>query len=52
MISRIVQEAKALQEIGIGVIGIMSNVGRSPRLIRAMKEFARQNGFTFPYVED
>lgn len=52
VIGRIVQEAKALQEIGIGVIGIMSNVGDPRDSFDAMKEFARQNGFTFPYVED
>ena len=52
VISRIVQEAKALQEIGIGVIGIMSNVGDPRDSFDAMKEFVRQNGFTFPYVED
>ena len=52
VINRIVQEAKALQEIGIGVIGIVSNVGDPRDSFDAMKEFARQNGFTFPYVED
>ena len=52
VISRIVLEAKALQGIGIGVIGIMSNVGDPRDSFDAMKEFARQNGFTFPYVED
>ena len=52
VIGRIVQEAKALQGIGIGVIGIMSNVGDPRDSFDAMKEFARQGGFTFPYVED
>ncbi|HET7680581.1 MAG TPA: thioredoxin family protein [Xanthobacteraceae bacterium] len=52
VISRIVQEARALQEIGIGVIGIMSNVGDPRDSFDAMKEFARQNAFSFPYVED
>jgi peroxiredoxin len=52
VISRIVEEAKALQAIGIGVIGIMSNVGDPRDSFDAMKEFARQNGFSFPYVED
>ena len=52
VIARIAQEAKALQDIGIGVIGIMSNVGDPRDSFEAMQEFARQNGFTFPYVED
>jgi peroxiredoxin len=52
VISRIVQEARALQETGIGVIGVMSNVGDPRDSFDAMKEFARQNGFSFPYVED
>jgi len=52
VISRIVEEAKALQQIGVGVIGIMSNVGDPRDSREAMAEFAQQNGFTFPYVED
>src|SRR5689334_12600612 len=52
VISRIVEEASALQTIGIGVIGIMSNVGDPRDSLEAMQDFARQNGFTFPYVED
>ena len=54
VISRIVQEAKALQQIGIGVIGIMSNdQEESPAdSFEKMREFARQQGFTFPYVVD
>jgi peroxiredoxin len=52
VISRIVEEARALQKIGIGVIGIMSNVGDPRDSLDAMKDFARQNGFSFPYVED
>jgi peroxiredoxin len=52
VISRIVEEAKALQQIGIGVIGIMSNLGDPRDSFDAMKEFARQNGFSFPYVVD
>ena len=52
VISRIVQEARALQTLGIGVIGIMSNVGDPRDSFEAMQDFARQNGFTFPYVED
>jgi len=52
VISRIVEEAKALQQIGIGVIGIMSNLGDPRDSYEAMKEFARQHGFSFPYVVD
>jgi peroxiredoxin len=52
VISRVVEETKALQAIGIGVIGVMSNVGDPRDSLEAMKDFARQNGFTFPYVED
>ena len=54
VISRIVEEAKALQKIGIGVIGIMSNDTQvSPEdSFDKMKEFARQQGFSFPYLID
>jgi len=52
VISRVVEEAKALQQIGIGVIGIMSNLGDPRDSFDAMKEFARQQGFSFPYVVD
>lgn len=52
VIGRIAEEAKALQKIGVGVIGIMSNVGDPRDSPDNMREFSRQNGFTFPYVED
>jgi peroxiredoxin len=53
VISRIVEEAKALQAIGIGVIGINANAAGDPRDSFAnMAAFARDNGFTFPYVAD
>jgi peroxiredoxin len=52
VISRIVEEAKALQQTGIGVIGIMANLGDPRDSFDSMKEFARQQGFTFPYVVD
>jgi peroxiredoxin len=54
VVSRIVEEAKALQKIGIGVVGIMSNDTQvSPEdSFEKMKEFARQQGFSFPYVID
>jgi hypothetical protein len=53
-ISRIVEEAKALQALGIGTIAIMPNDTRSyPQdSFDNMKKFAHQHGFTFPYVID
>jgi peroxiredoxin len=52
VITRIAEEARALQEIGIGVVGIMSNVGDPRDSLDSMKDFAHQNAFSFPYVED
>ena len=52
VVSRIAEEARALQQIGIGVIGIMSNVGDPRDSFDSMKTFAKDQGFTFPYVED
>ena len=52
VISRIAEEARALQEIGIGVVAIMSNVGDPRDSLDSMKDFAHQNAFSFPYVED
>jgi peroxiredoxin len=54
VISRLVAEAKALREIGIGTIAIMPN---DPETYREdsfdnMKVFAAKHGFTFPYVID
>jgi peroxiredoxin len=53
-ISRIVEEAKALREIGIGMIGIMSNDPDDypEDSFDNMKAFARKHGFPFPYVID
>lgn len=53
-ISRIVEEAKALKAIGIGMIGIMANdTSAYPEdSFDNMKAFARKHGFTFPYVID
>ena len=48
VISRIAEEAKALQQIGVGVIGIMSNHGDPRDSFDNMKEFARQNSLSFP----
>ena len=53
-IGRIVAEAKALREIGIGTIAIMPNDTEIYRedLFDNMKAFAAKHGFTFPYVID
>jgi peroxiredoxin len=53
-IGRIVAEAKALREIGIGVIAIMPNDTATYRedSFDNMKVFAAKHGFTFPYVID
>jgi peroxiredoxin len=52
VISRMVEEAKALQKIGVGVIGIMPNHGDPRDSLDSMSEFSRENGFSFPYVMD
>ena len=53
-IGRIVAEAKALREIGIGTIAIMPNDTEIYRedSFDNMKAFAAKHGFTFPYVID
>ena len=53
-IDRIVAEAKALREIGIGTIAIMPNDTEPYRAnsFENMKMFAKTHGFTFPYVID
>jgi peroxiredoxin len=53
-IDRIVAEAKALREIGIGTIAIMPNdTNAYPQdSFDNMKAFAARHGFTFPYVID
>ncbi|MBI2585747.1 MAG: thioredoxin family protein [Rhodospirillales bacterium] len=52
--TRLAEDAKALQAAGIGVVGIMPNdTTISPGdSFDKMKDFARQHGFTFPYVID
>jgi len=47
-------DAKAMQKLGVGVIAIMSNDPEynSDDSFDNMKLFARDNGFTFPYVID
>jgi peroxiredoxin len=53
-IGRIVDEAKALKEIGIATIAIMPNDTRAypDDSFDNMKAFAAKHGFTFPYVID
>lgn len=53
-ISRIVAEAKALRETGIGTIAIMPNDSEAypEDSFDNMKAFAARHGFTFPYVID
>jgi peroxiredoxin len=53
-IGRIVSEAKALRDIGIGTIAIMPNDTAAYRedSFDNMKAFAAQHGFGFPYVID
>jgi AhpC/TSA family len=53
-IDRIVAEAEALREIGIGAIAIMPNdTNAYPQdSFDNMKAFAARHGFTFPYVID
>ena len=53
-ISRIVAEAKALREVGVGTIAVMPNDTEAYRedSFDNMKKFAAQHGFTFPYVID
>jgi peroxiredoxin len=53
-IDRIVTEAKALREIGIGTIAIMPNDTKAypEDSFDNMKTFAAKHGFAFPYVID
>lgn len=53
-IGRIVTEAVALREIGIGIIAIMPNDTKAypEDSLDKMKAFAAKHGFTFPYVID
>jgi peroxiredoxin len=54
VIGRLVDEAKALREIGIGTIAVMPNDTEAYRedSFDNMKAFAARHGFTFPYVID
>jgi peroxiredoxin len=53
-IGRIVAEAKALREVGIGTIAVMPNDTEAypEDSFDNMKKFASRNSFTFPYVID
>lgn len=53
-ISRIVEEARALKAIGIGMIAVMANDTKAYRedSFDNMKAFAQKHGLTFPYVID
>ena len=54
VISRFVDEAEALRDIGIGTIAVMPNDTKTypADSFDNMKRFAAQHGFTFPYVID
>ena len=54
VVGRLVDEAKALQAIGIGTVAIMPNDTKAypADSFDNMQAFARQHGFTFPYVID
>ena len=54
VIERIVRDAAALQELGIGVTAICANdaVNYPEDSFEKMGEFATANGFVFPYLHD
>ena len=54
IIDRLVRDAKALQEAGIGVVAISANDAEQypEDSFDNMKVFAEQHGFTFPYLYD
>ena len=54
IVERLVRDAAALQEAGIGVAAICSNdaVNYPEDAFDKMAEFANQHGFTFPYLHD
>lgn len=54
IIDGLVSDAKALQAAGIGVVAIMPNDYQSypADAPDKMREFAKQHGFTFPYLLD
>ena len=54
VIDRLVEDAKALQAEGVGVLAVMSNdyVKYPDDSPERMKAFAAEHGFTFPYLLD
>lgn len=54
VVDRIVRDARELQAMGMGVVAIMSNdwINYPDDAPEKMVEFARDNGFTFPYLID
>jgi len=54
IVGRLVDEAGALQAIGVGTIAVMPNDTKAypADSFDNMKAFAHQHGFTFPYVID
>lgn len=54
IIDRLVRDARALQDAGIGVVAISSNdvVAYPEDSFDRMREFARKHGFSFPYLYD
>ncbi|SPH17822.1 Thiol-disulfide oxidoreductase ResA [Defluviimonas aquaemixtae] len=54
VVDRIVHEAKALQDMGVGVAAICANdaVRYSEDSFDNMKVFAERHGFSFPYLHD
>ncbi len=54
IIDRIVSTSKTLQNMGFGVIAVMANDAQTypADSLENMKIFAREHGFTFPYVID
>lgn len=54
VIDRFVADTKVLQDKGVGVVAIMSNDTEAypADSLENMKAFAREHGFTFPYLID
>ncbi len=54
VIDRLVEDAKAMQAAGIGVVAVMSNdvVSYPADAPGKMVQFAEHHGFTFPYLYD
>jgi len=54
VVDRIVRDARALRELGVGAVAISSNDAATYRedSFENMQAFARQHGFDFPYLYD